>query len=259
MDKRPLLSINAEPLGLWYEGPTWLVAEKPPGMAVHPDSAEGSGTLVNTLLQSNRWLAEMETSIAPGVVHRLRPQDAGLVLVAKDDATANSLREAHEAGALAFRYRVAVPAGVEPRPVADIQVAAQRNYGAWQVYDIDSSTGDTSALAQAWLGEAGAQARFYGYRIEVPSAGEVVASAHRVPLPALDLYTAPPCSVCNTTKAWLSAHGFAYQDHSLAEPGVLEEMKRLAEGRHGIPVVRLGEETVVGFRLQWMKERLGVL
>ena len=200
MEKRPLLAIDATPLTLWFEGSAFLVAEKPRGMAVHPDGADGRGTLVNALFQSNRWLAGMETSHLPGVVHVLRPDDRGLVLVAKTDAAWEQLREAHRDGRIGFRFRVEMPADVEPAaatPGGPVHVVGDRVYGGRRVVDVDTASGDSAALTAKWLGQRvePAAVTWTCYGIETPVPGEewrsTVALGERVALPSLDVYSAP--------------------------------------------------------------------
>ncbi len=193
MEKTPLLSVSPEPVTLWYEGPTFLVAEKPPGLAVHPDSLEGPDSLVNRLLQANRWLAEMETSHTPGVVHTLEQEDRGLVLVAKSDEMAETLRAQYRAGRLTFSYRVRLPDSVSPRQRDDVQILDHQTADNWALFDIDSAVGDTGVLRSEWLG--GAEDAFfvlYRMRIQTPAKTLEVGLADRVWLPSIDLYTVPP-------------------------------------------------------------------
>lgn len=201
MEKRPLLPVDTDaPLQLWYEGPSYLLAIKPAGVPVHPHRTDGRGTLVNALLRDNRWLAEMEHSVAPGVVHRLRDADQGLMVLAVDDEEGARLRRAHSEGAMRFRFRLRLPAGVllpaePPAEWAGAVVHHRRDYGECVVWDVEAPTGDTPRLTAALPEAAAQECRWFCYRIEVP---EEEAEGRRVwelgrplPLPRLDLYTAP--------------------------------------------------------------------
>lgn len=196
MDKKPLVAIDRSPVDIWYEGPGFLVVEKPPGMAVHPDTPEGTGTLVNALFQSNRWLAEMETSIAPGVIHRFRPEDHGLILVAKSDDEAMALREAHASGQISFRYRVRMSSAASLQKTPMVSVVSAKTYGDLAVYDIKTTSGDTDTLRGSWIGDKDGDAEFVCYEIglEEQDAGGYRrwATGQPVALPDLELYTAPP-------------------------------------------------------------------
>lgn len=194
MEKIPLIPVDEGlTVTLWYEGPTFLIADKPAGMATHPADATGRGTLVNALLQSNRWLAEMETSLAPGVVHQLRDQDRGLTLVAKSDDMATTLRNTYHEQSITFSYRVRVPSDSAPRDIDAVTVYDRHEYDGITVYDIDSTRGDTGELSQEWLGDAETPAQFVCYQIDVPTPTKRfrIGLAQRIILPEIDLYTAP--------------------------------------------------------------------
>ena len=76
------------PVPLAYEDAWLMVADKPPGMVVHPAKGHGGGTLVNALL--GRGIAGGE-AFRPGLVHRLDRDTSGLLVVAKDDAVQRAL------------------------------------------------------------------------------------------------------------------------------------------------------------------------
>lgn len=194
-EKTPLLTRDETPIELWYEGPTWLVAEKPSGMAMHPSTPEGRGTLANALFQLNRWLADMETSVSPGIIHRLRDADQGLVVVAKNEEQAETLREAYTKKSMVFRYRVSAPAEAKPVWPEGVTTYDQHRYGERTVYDLETPVGDTAELVQTmWPTEDPEAIRFVCYQVEVPEEPHrhrLVASGHRIRLPQLELYTAP--------------------------------------------------------------------
>ncbi len=260
-DKTPLLSISPAPIEIWYEGPDYVVADKPPGMLVHPEDASGHDTLVNALFQSNRWLAEMETSHRPGVVHRLNPTDRGLVLVGKTDEIAPQLREQHKDGQFTFSYRVRLPASMQWHDDAPVTVFNRQTYpDGMAVMDIDSPIGDTDRLRQLWLDDPAADVFFVLYRLDIPRNGSSfrVAFGDRGKLPTINLYTVPPCSVCNGTKNFLALNGFWYADHDLNNKTNIEPMRELRGNQRGIPVVQIDEEILVGFERRRLKNLLGL-
>jgi 23S rRNA pseudouridine1911/1915/1917 synthase len=75
------------PLDIVYEDEFMMVINKPAGMVVHPAAGNRQGTLVNALLGRGGALSEAAGSFRPGIVHRLDKDTAGLMLVAKTDAT----------------------------------------------------------------------------------------------------------------------------------------------------------------------------
>ncbi len=162
-------------------------------MAVHPNLSTGEGTLVNALLQANRWLADMETSHAPGVIHLVAPNDQGLVLVAKNDETFQKLRLDYDQGRLTFSYRLRLSGDVHFKAGAPVVVNDRRAFpDAIQVVDLDSPLGDTDRLRD-WLSVPSTVADFVLYRMVVPIEEHslTVAMGQRLAIPAIDLYTAP--------------------------------------------------------------------
>lgn len=89
-------TINPEniPLDIYYEDDDLIVVNKPSGMVVHPAPGNYSGTLVNALMYHTNHLSTINTSIRPGIVHRIDADTSGLLLVAKNDKAHNSLAEA---------------------------------------------------------------------------------------------------------------------------------------------------------------------
>lgn len=260
MEKTPKIAVTTMPLDVWYEGADFVVADKPAGMAVHPETPEDCHTLANGLLQSNRWLAEMETSHTPGVIHRLAPDDRGLVVVAKSDETVDALRALYRDQAMTFSYRVRLSPAMTPAKTPLVTVHDHQVYDGVAVWDIDSPVGDTARLRQEWLNDATAQAAFILYCIDIPGPAKriQVGLGSRRWLPALDLYTIPPCSICNGTKAFLSAYGFGYRDHSLDNEATIAEMRRLRGAERGIPVILIDGVVSVGFDRQRLKQALGL-
>jgi len=194
MDKIPLIAINPEPVQLWYEGPTFLIAEKPSELAVHPVDANGQDGLVNRLLQANRWLAEMETSHTPGVIHVIAPGDRGLVLIAKSDEMALTLRNLYHDSRIIFSYRVRIPISVIPETHGAVSIFDHQTYHDQAIWDIDTPIGDTQQLRHEWLGDQAPEAFFVLYRMSVPAPGKTitVGLGERIWLPTIDLYTVPP-------------------------------------------------------------------
>lgn len=195
-DKLPLAAIADFAADIWHEDGAVVVADKPRGMAVVPPDAVASDTLINALLGSNRWLADMESSYAPGVIYPINPGDRGLVAVAKNEAAAEQLRRAYRDRQWLFSFRVRLPAGETLVETPLVHVKDRRAYpDGTTLIDIDSPIGDTDELRQRWLERGHAAGSFFClYRVTIPEpAGNVmVALGERIPLPAIELYSAPP-------------------------------------------------------------------
>lgn len=85
------LIAEAIPLAVLFEDPHLVVIDKPAGLVVHPGPGHPRGTLVNALLHHCGDLAGIGGILRPGIVHRLDRGTSGVLVVAKDDATHQSL------------------------------------------------------------------------------------------------------------------------------------------------------------------------
>ena len=88
-----------------YEDESILILDKPSGMATHGFSGRNKGTLANFLVAirpslcdvgNNRW--------EPGILHRLDQGTSGLVVIAKDQNTFDSLRSQFRRGCVRKMY-----------------------------------------------------------------------------------------------------------------------------------------------------------
>lgn len=90
------------PLDIVFEDEYLAVINKPAGMVVHPGAGVKSGTLANAIAYHFNFTDDLKTANAEtyriGIVHRLDKDTSGLILVAKNDRT-------HETLAKQFRER----------------------------------------------------------------------------------------------------------------------------------------------------------
>ena len=79
-------------LEIVFEDENLLVINKQAGLVVHPAAGNWDGTLVNGLAA---YLGEklLNSSIRPGIVHRLDKDTSGLMVIAKTELALNSLSE----------------------------------------------------------------------------------------------------------------------------------------------------------------------
>lgn len=86
-------------LSVVYEDDHLLVIDKPAGLVVHPAKGHASGTLVNALLSRGGFERPAPDPrdpighLRPGIVHRLDKGTSGLLVVAKDEATRERLKD----------------------------------------------------------------------------------------------------------------------------------------------------------------------
>ena len=81
------------PLEIIYEDDDLAVVNKGQGMVVHPSAGHPNGTLVNALLYHLKSLSSINDVIRPGIVHRIDKDISGLLMVAKNNATHESLAQ----------------------------------------------------------------------------------------------------------------------------------------------------------------------
>lgn len=100
------------PLSIVFEDEWIIVIDKPAGLVVHPGAGNFDGTLMNGLLYHCPGLAEVPRA---GIVHRLDKDTTGLLVVARNLASQNSLVRQLQAREVSRVYE-AVVYGVMDRP-----------------------------------------------------------------------------------------------------------------------------------------------
>lgn len=114
------------PLDIYYEDNDLIVVNKPSGMVVHPAPGNYSGTLVNALMYHTNNLSTVNTSIRPGIVHRIDADTSGLLIVAKNDKSHNLLAEAIQKKEVVREY-IALVEGVIMEDTATIDAPIGRD------------------------------------------------------------------------------------------------------------------------------------
>ncbi|MGQ2282930.1 RluA family pseudouridine synthase [Apilactobacillus kunkeei] len=78
------------PIDIVYEDDDVIVVNKPQGMVVHPSPGHANHTLVNALLYHSP-LSTINGTYRPGIVHRIDKDTSGLLMVAKNNYSHESL------------------------------------------------------------------------------------------------------------------------------------------------------------------------
>ncbi|MEA3428153.1 MAG: RluA family pseudouridine synthase [Thermodesulfobacteriota bacterium] len=78
-------------IDILFEDKDIIVINKQAGIVVHPAPGHYTGTLVNRLLYHCRMLEGVGEKSRPGIVHRLDKDTSGVLLVAKNEVSYNSL------------------------------------------------------------------------------------------------------------------------------------------------------------------------
>ncbi|MEX0917858.1 MAG: glutaredoxin family protein [Candidatus Paceibacterota bacterium] len=72
------------------------------------------------------------------------------------------------------------------------------------------------------------------------------------------IYSTPSCHFCHAAKEFFTANNVTFTDHDVAADA--DKRKEMVEmtGQMGVPVIRIGDDVVVGFDEAKVKELLGV-
>ena len=114
------------PLDIYYEDDDLIVVNKPSGMVVHPAPGNYTGTLVNALMYHTNNLSTVNTSIRPGIVHRIDADTSGLLLVAKNDKAHLKMSEQIKDRKVNKKY-IALVRGIIKENEATINMPIARN------------------------------------------------------------------------------------------------------------------------------------
>ena len=76
--------------------------------------------------------------------------------------------------------------------------------------------------------------------------------------PTVTIYSTPACHFCQAAKEFFTANAVEYTDIDVAaDPEKRQEMIEMT-GQMGVPVIRIGDDVVVGFDEEKVKELLGM-
>lgn len=74
----------------------------------------------------------------------------------------------------------------------------------------------------------------------------------------IEIYSTPTCHFCHMAKDWLASKNIPYTDYNVATD--LEKRKEMVEitGQLGVPVIKIGNDVMVGFNQEHMAKLLGI-
>ncbi len=131
--KREPIGLEPEPIDLTivYEDDDVIVIDKPAGMVTHPAHGATSGTLVNALLAHVQSLPpamqpSAQSTLRPGLVHRLDRDTSGLLVVAKTAQALSALGKAMKARRITREY-LGLVTGIPAHARGTIDGAIGRN------------------------------------------------------------------------------------------------------------------------------------
>ena len=74
----------------------------------------------------------------------------------------------------------------------------------------------------------------------------------------VEIYSTPSCHFCHMAKDWLTEKGIPYSDYNVGEN--MEKRKEMVEitGQLGVPVIKIGDDVMVGFNQEQLAKILEV-
>jgi len=102
------------PLAILYEDGDILVVNKPAGLTVYPAPGHPRHTLMNAILAHCPEISGIESSVRPGVVHRLDKDTSGAMVVAKNKVAQLNLASQFKGHRMLKKYLVLVKGSPSP-------------------------------------------------------------------------------------------------------------------------------------------------
>lgn len=74
----------------------------------------------------------------------------------------------------------------------------------------------------------------------------------------VEIYSTQSCHFCHMAKEWLTEKGISYVDYNVGED--MARRKEMVEitGQLGVPVIKIGDEVMIGFNQEQMAKILEV-
>lgn len=114
------------PINIVFEDDHVLVVDKPSGLVVHPSPGHYKDTLINAVLFHQIQLSPGSEDFRPGLVHRIDKDTSGLLVLAKDEKTHNSLARQFKNKTVHRKY-IAVVFGQLKEPKGSVESYIIRN------------------------------------------------------------------------------------------------------------------------------------
>ena len=77
-------------------------------------------------------------------------------------------------------------------------------------------------------------------------------------MPETIIYSTPVCGYCEQAKDFFKDNNVTYTEHDVASDSVKREEMIEMSGQMGVPVIRIGDDVLVGFDEEKMKSLLGL-
>ena len=74
----------------------------------------------------------------------------------------------------------------------------------------------------------------------------------------VEIYSTPTCHFCHMAKDWLTEKNIPYADYNVGTDTVKRKEMVEITGQLGVPVIKIGDEVMIGFNPDQMAKILGV-
>lgn len=72
------------------------------------------------------------------------------------------------------------------------------------------------------------------------------------------IYSTPTCHFCHAAKDFFIENNIGYIDHNVSDDLAARQQMVAKSGQMGVPVIEIGDEIVVGFDEELLREKLGL-
>lgn len=72
------------------------------------------------------------------------------------------------------------------------------------------------------------------------------------------IYSTPSCHFCQAAKAFFGENGVSYEEFNVAEDAAKRQEMIDMTGQMGVPVIRIGNDVIVGFDEGKLRELLAI-
>ena len=74
----------------------------------------------------------------------------------------------------------------------------------------------------------------------------------------ITIYSTPTCHFCQAAKEFFAEKGLAFTNYDVASDAAKREEMIQLTGQLGVPVIKVGDEIMVGFDRNRLSEKLGI-
>ncbi len=75
---------------------------------------------------------------------------------------------------------------------------------------------------------------------------------------SVTIYSTPTCHFCHAAKSFFDENKVAYEDHNVASDTTKRQEMIDLTGQMGVPVIRIGDDVVIGFDESKLRELLKI-